>query len=271
MPELPEVETIKRQIENYLPLNIEKVHLGKNIKSILKINGFNPKGEIISSIDRYGKYLIFNLSDDLHILSHLGMSGSWQISNKNIMKKHTHLKIKCSSRKKEIYLSYVDPRRFGQLHFANSKYIKDKISKLGIDVSTRKFTPKYIYDVCQKYGTHQIKSLLLEQKYFAGIGNYMASEICALSKIHPERIAKKITSDDAICIKKSTNNIIKKNIKSKGLSFHGGYIDATGQKGEALSNLVVFFQKNCGMCDGDVKKIKIKGRGTYYCPNCQSR
>ena len=270
MPELPEVETIRTQLSDSLPYKIKNVTYSKFHKSILKNKSFSPKGKVISEIKRKGKMLNFCLEGGNHILSHLGMSGSWQISRSKIEAKHTHIQLSCiDNSSNPIFLGYVDPRRFGTMYFLKQVEAEEKIATLGVDVSTKDFTGKYAFSIFQKRANVPIKALLLEQKYFAGIGNYIASEICALSKILPTRLARDITKTEADRIPKACFKVINQSIKSKGMTFHGGYVDATGSKGEGLKNLVVFYQKNCGMCKGEVTKIELKGRGTYFCPNCQ--
>ena len=212
----------------------------------------------------------FCLDRNFHIISQLGMSGSWRISSKKIFEKHTHLNMKAKHNGKTFFLAYVDPRRFGKMRFFNEKNAGEFFDKLGVDVSSKDFSADYIYSTFQVHPKKIIKSFLLEQKYFAGIGNYMASEILALSRILPTRECKTISKEEACKIKKSTKKVIEGSLKKQGLTFSGGYVDAHGEKGKALQNLVVFHQKICGMCKkADVIKTIIGGRGTFFCPKCQ--
>ncbi|OFZ77031.1 MAG: hypothetical protein A2451_11970 [Bdellovibrionales bacterium RIFOXYC2_FULL_39_8] len=272
MPELPEVETIKRQLTEYLPLSVNKSNIAPLAKKIIKTKKqFSLENIIITQIKRYGKYLIFYISEDKILLSHLGMSGSWQISNKPIDKKHTHLQLYCTnpSEKTSLFLAYIDPRRFGQIYFMNRAELEKKISTLGVDISTEDLTTEYIYQACQLHPQKKIKALLLDQKFFAGVGNYIASEICAHAHLLPARECRSISKKEAAKIKLATKKVIERSIKRNGLTFHGGYTDASGNKGEAIGNLIVFYQKQCGFCQSEIKKIIIDGRGTYFCPKCQ--
>jgi formamidopyrimidine-DNA glycosylase len=270
MPELPEVETIRKQLSKDIPCKILRVKKSKFVSSILKDCEFNPVGNSINKILRKGKMMEFDLGDGLHVLSQFGMSGGWIKSDLPTTLKHNHYELKCENENGVFYLSYVDPRRFGNIYVVRSEKCDEIKGRLGIDVSSRQFTPNALETLLQKHSKKELKPFLLEQKYLSGVGNYMASEICALSKILPTRLCGKITSAECKLIVDAAKKIIKGMIRSKGNTFSGGYRDATGDKGDGVKNLVVFYQETCGMCQkSKVKKIQQKGRGTYYCPKCQ--
>lgn len=270
MPELPEVETIRFQLDEQTPITIIGMELSQVVGSILKVQEFDPKGKIISHIERKGKLLDIILSDDFHILSHLGMSGSWRISREKVNEKHTHLQFEgLDKNKRTIYLAYIDPRRFGNMYFVKSTSAQKHFDKLGVDIGSRDFTPHYVYEVLKKYPTRQLKVHLLDQKFFAGCGNYIASEICARAGIRPTRRCGKVTKKECQDIVRATDEVLNPIMKSNGLTFSGGYSDTSGEKGEGLQHLVVFWQKECQMCGGPVKKIVLAQRGTFYCPHCQ--
>lgn len=271
MPELPEVETIRSQLAKITPFKIQKMDLSPVVSSILKDKSreFNPKGKTILEVDRKGKLLNFILENDQHILSHLGMSGSWRISDTKVDEKHTHLQFTGIVSGKKKYLAYIDPRRFGNMYFYKKDNAIEFMKGLGVDVSKDEFDDAYLLSVIKRFPDKQIKPFLLEQKYFSGVGNYMASEICALAGVRPSRRLSKITKVEVSKLVKATKDVIEGQIKYQGMSFSGGYKDAFGDDGGGLNNLVVFYQENCGMCGGPVKKIVMATRGTYYCPSCQ--
>lgn len=179
-----------------------------------------------------------------------------------------HFKIQTAKGQK--YLGYVDPRRFGQLDYLFQENAENKLAKIGPDLTSKEFNANYLFQVFQTHPDKILKPFLLDQKYFAGLGNYMASEICARSGILPDRKCKNINKEDCHKIKKASDSVINKSLAHQGLTFSGGYSDTTGSKGEGVLNLVVFHQKICGICKNtSVKKIIMKTRGTFYCPKCQ--
>jgi len=266
MPELPEVQTIKSQLTSYLPLKIKSTHKSKFINSINHTKIPNLKNKSIVKIDRHGKCLIFNFDNNTFLLSHLGMSGSWRISESKSTAKHTHFSFNTSTH----YLSYVDPRRFGHMYFFNSHELETYLSKLGPDLKSKKFSPAFILKSIQRFPNKEIKPFLLDQKYFCGSGNYIANEVCALSNINPLMKCSLLNERHAKKIHQAFRSILNAAIKNQGVTFQGGYSDAFGNKGQGVQNLVVFHQKVCGMCKKtQVKKVIQKQRGTFFCSTCQ--
>lgn len=268
MPELPEVLTICNQLSLELPIKIEKVQESIHLKKIVKVGyplSLNKK--TIHSIDRHGKYLIFKFESLPNVfVSHLGMSGSWQITREFNQDKHAHLILKT----KNNYLTYVDPRRFGKMQFLNEKEYNDFLKRQGKDAMASDFDAQYLFHIFQKHSSKVLKPFLLDQKYFSGIGNYMASEICARAFLLPHKSCKEITLWDCERMMTGLKSLLHHTIENKGVTFQGGYHDAYGNKGDGVKNLVVFHQQRCGMClQTSVKKIVLQGRGTYYCPHCQ--
>lgn len=273
MPELPEVETVRQQLSAALPLTILEEEMSTVINSLLKPqhHQFSPVGMVLREILRKGKLMTMVFSDDHYLLSHFGMSGGWRISEKKILEKHTHLQFKCQTKKgKTLYLAFVDPRRFGHLFFFNKENAQKKWNALGVDISTSEFNFEYLKPVLKKFPEKQLKPFLLDQKYFAGVGNYIASEICARAGIRPTRRNKLISDLEIHKIITATKIVIDGTLKTKGTTFSGGYADASGEKGLGVQHLVVFYQEVCQLCcKTPVTKIVLAGRGTYYCPNCQ--
>jgi formamidopyrimidine-DNA glycosylase len=271
MPELPEVETIKNQIAPHLPVKVEKVEYSDVSSSIIKDKEFNPMGKMLLKIERQGKVLLLIFENEQITISGLGMSGGWRVSPTKVLEKHTHFQIMSIKENGEkVFLAYVDPRRFGNLHFFKKPSADKWLTRLGADVSKDEFTPEYIFERCQKHPGKVIKAFLLEQNHFAGVGNYMASEICAHARILPDRLNKNITKKDALKLWEATALVLKGTVDSGGTTFSGGYKDTSGSQGEGVKSLVVFYQEVCRMC-GRTKVLKtiLKGRGTYHCPRCQ--
>jgi len=273
MPELPEVETIKNQIAPVLPMKVQVVEYSDVVGSILKEQEFNPVGRVLDSIERRGKVLLLHFGKGDLAISGLGMSGGWRLSKDKVCEKHTHIQFFLSSPKGKkivLYLAYVDPRRFGNFHYFKSEGATNWLKRLGTDVSSPEFNAQYIFEKCQCYPNKEIKPFLLEQNHFAGVGNYMASEICARAKVMPTRKGETISKKDALKLYMATQSVLKDSIATGGTTFSGGYKDTTGDAGMGVRHLVVFYQEVCQMCQKSivVKTIQ-KGRGTYHCPRCQ--
>lgn len=196
------------------------------------------------------------------------MTGSWRKSKAPLAEKHAHITLQGPCE----FLTYVDQRRFGHLYFFANKAELDKKLKVtvGVDLLSPDFTPEYILASIKKYPERAIKVHLMEQKIFAGTGNYICSEICARAGIRPTRKNKRITRAEVDKIHQATQVVIGGGIETGGTTFNGGYTDASGDPGDGVKHLVVFWQKICQLCGvTPVKKIFLANRGTYYCPQCQ--
>lgn len=290
MPELAEVETIRSQLTQFLPLKIVKIftssHIASFTKKIKTISNsssnhsikknleFDLEKSSIIEINRHGKFLIFKFNNDKYLLSHLGMSGHWQITQntqnkKNLQQyfKHAHLSLIGS----KTSFIYIDPRRFGMMSIMNKEELKCKLNSLGPDLTSKDMNKKHIKSATISYPNRSIKKLLLDQSLFAGMGNYLANEVCAHSKILPTRLAKNINDQEITSLNLAIKKVVKAAIRSKGTTLSkGGYKNAAGEFGQGINNLVVFYQDICGMCGiTKVTKTYLDGRGTYYCPKCQ--
>ena len=273
MPELPEVETIKNQIAPVLPMKVQGVEYSEVVNSILKDREFDPVGRVLESIERRGKVLLLHFGSGDLAISGLGMSGGWRISKSKVEEKHTHIQFFLSTlrgKKISLYLAYVDPRRFGNFHYFGEQGAAKWLTRLGADVSSSEFDSEYIFQKCQRYPNKEIKPFLLEQNHFAGVGNYMASEICARAGILPTRTGASLSKKDAQKLYKATQSVLDDTLATGGTTFSGGYKDTSGSAGQGVRHLVVFYQEICQLCGKTIviKTIQ-KGRGTYHCPRCQ--
>ena len=241
---------------------------------MVKVMDFDPTGFTIIKIRRHAKWLIFDLYPHGHLLSHLGMSGSWQMSHNPLAEKHGHIEFIDKSKSEFGVLTYIDPRRFGHFYALSSENFLEKVKELPEDVSSPEFDESRIALELFRFPGRPIKPHLLDQKAFPGVGNYMASEICARAGILPDRLAGDITADEIKKMKSAIDLVISGAVETKGTTFSGGYRDANGSKGEGVKHLVVFYQHHCQMCleRGKVTKViktTMAGRGTYHCPVCQ--
>lgn len=266
MPELPEVETIRLQLSHYLPFKIESLHSTPGLKQNILHTELPEIGLTITEIKRKGKMLDFVFDDGSHMLSHLGMTGTWLVGETIKSGKHTHLTLKSKTHT----LAYDDPRRFGHMYFYNAVEAQRKLDELGMDLADPELDLVYLTKAIKKYPDRALKVHLLDQKLFAGSGNYIANEICARARIRPTRKCGKVKVDEFSKILIAIHEVIGPALKSGGTTFQGGYRDSTGERGEGVQHLVVFYQKVCQICKKTpVKKIILAQRGTYYCPQCQ--
>lgn len=266
MPELPEVETIRSQLSEYLPLKILAVASTPQLKQNILHTDLDLKNKTLTAIKRKGKMLDFVFDDGSHLLSHLGMTGTWLIGESIKSGKHTHLTLTGDN----YTLAYDDPRRFGHMYYYNKEEAEKKLAELGMDLADSDFSLTYLESAIKRFPERALKVTLLDQKLFAGSGNYIANEICARAGIRPTRKCKNVKKDEFPKILKAIKEVLEPALASGGTTFQGGYRDSSGEKGKGVQHLVVFYQKICQMCKKTpVKKITLAQRGTYYCPKCQ--
>ncbi len=266
MPELPEVETIRTQLTHYLPLKINTFTQTKELKQNILHTDIDLKNKTLIAIKRKGKMLDFIFDDGSHLLSHLGMTGTWLIGEEIKTTKHTHLILKGE----KYTLAYDDPRRFGHMYYYTAEEAEKKLSELGMDLADPALDLAYLTAAIKRFPERALKVTLLDQKLFAGSGNYIANEICARALIRPTRKCKDVKKNEFPKLLKAISDVITPALASGGTTFQGGYRDSTGERGLGVQHLVVFYQKICQMCKKTpVKKIILAQRGTYYCPHCQ--
>lgn len=272
MPELPEVETVrkalKRKILNKKIINVEvfypKVVEYPSVEEFKKV----LIGRKIVDIKRYGKWLIFDL-DGYYLLSHLRMEGKYIYRNKDDeIGKHEHVSILFDD---NLDLRYRDVRKFGKMFLVKKDdlYTLTPLSKLGLEPWDKKLDSNYLKS---KYKNKRlpIKTVLLDQSIITGIGNIYADEILFLSKINPHKITSEITEKEMESIIKNTRLVLEKAIEKGGTTIRS-YTSEEGVTGLFQNDLLVHKRENekCYKCGSIIKRDKINGRSSYYCPKCQ--
>ena len=255
-----------------MPFKIKSFRTSPVSDSIIHTKMDKLKGRTILSVSRKGKMLDFLLDDGRHILSHLGMTGSWRISKEKSKVKHTHLEFESAhvGAHEAVHIYYVDPRRFGHMYLLDENGAQKKLNELGVDLKSPDFTLEYFSQSLRRYPERYIKVSLLDQKLFAGTGNYIANEICARAGVLPDRKVSTLSKKEITRLYQACAVVIDGATQTGGTTFQGGYADTTGSKGGGVSHLVVFYQKTCHLCKkAPVTKIELAQRGTYYCPRCQ--
>ena len=286
MPELPEVEVVKKSLEDKLKnLTIKRVFVNNNkLRYKIDNKAFSKiKGLKILSIKRRSKYLLINLDQNLTILAHLGMTGKFFILNKK--KKHKtsfYYSLKKDDAKhdhitfflnKGFQLIYNDVRKFGFIKLFKSQNIYDcsHLKFLGPEPLSKDFNTRYINDYLLDKKT-KIKDLLMNQKFIAGLGNIYCNEILHSCKISPNRIANMVNKNELIKIVRFTKKILKKSISQGGSSIKD-FTSAEGKNGSFQQKFNVYNRENSKCktknCLSIIKKIYMSGRSSFFCPWCQ--
>ncbi len=268
MPELPEVETVKEKLKKELlrkRIKDFKVFYNGIIATDLNFFKNNIINQEIVDITRRGKFLIFELSD-YYLVSHLRMEGKYFIKNiDEEINKHEHVIFYFD----DFTLRYHDTRKFGKMYLVpKDKLLSDTpLNKLGLEPWDKELNSSYLKD---KYNCNiAIKTLLLDQSIITGIGNIYADEILFLSKINPTKKGKDLKINELNKIIDNTKKVLEQGIKNKGTTIHS--FSSLGVIGDNQNHLLVHTKEGqpCPICSFIIKKIKVNGRGTYYCPKCQ--
>lgn len=275
MPELPEVEVVKLFLEPKL------LH-----KTITKIEILSPKSfigdpkKVINSkvvkFSRIGKQLSLHLSNHLILLIHLKMTGQLIYGGfmlghptSTINPKSTRLIFTFNDKSK---LFFNDQRKFGWVKLLSRAELVQAQSDLGLDIFDPKFSPKYLYSQLQK-SNRPIKAVLLDQHFFAGIGNIYACDSLFLAGIHPQIPSNKISLKEAKLIHKFLIEIMRQSVLVGGSTAKDKtYVKPDGTSGQNQFFFRVYQKKGepCLKCGTKIEYLKIGGRGTFFCPKCQA-
>ncbi len=271
MPEMPEVETVRRILNGkVVGKTISKVI----IKDPIIIKEINPvdfaiqvHGLTIEDVNRYGKYLFFNLGD-ITLVSHLRMEGKFFTYEEHEMEKHDHIAFQFTDGS---LLVYNDTRKFGTMHLMETdKMFEHKaLSKLGIEPLSEDLTAKYLK---AKAGnkTKTVKEFLLDQTVICGLGNIYVDEVLFMSKIHPKTSIINLKPRNYQAIVDNTNIVIAKAIAEGGTTVKS-FMASNEAHGLFQHSLNVYGRTGepCVVCATPIEKIKVGGRGTHFCPKCQ--
>ena len=283
MPELPEVETIKRFLE--------KAIVGQKIVKveILSKKQFpgNPKEiltEKILGVDRRGKILIIRLSNEKNLLVHLKLSGQliWApkagdrvtpgypipfLGGKELPGQSTRVIISINGGK----LFFNEIRKFGWMKIARTLTLnkEGELAKLGPEPFSSEFNEDYFKKVFSKT-SRPIKLILMDQEKIAGLGNIYANDALFEARIHPIRPANKLTDREIARLKKAILLVLKDGLAAGGTS-EIYFVRPDGSRGEYQKHYRVYQRdgEKCSRCQGIIKRINLSGRGTFFCPRCQ--
>ena len=271
MPELPEVETVKRGLANSI--------VGKTItdfscdwpkminKPVAKYKQ-TSKGLKVLSVERRAKMLIIKLSKGLNILVHLKMTGQLVYHGK--ANKFTHATFTFTDHSQ---LYYNDVRKFGWLRIYTDKELTDIIQgmKLGPEPLSTEFTLKYLQELAKTGKSRsRVKQFLMDNQNLVGVGNIYSDEVCFYAGINPARPVKKLTNQEIKKIYEGIKKILTAAIKAEGTTV-SDFRTAEGEAGGYSKYLKVYqrFGQKCYRCKGKVARMKMGGRTAHYCPVCQ--
>jgi formamidopyrimidine-DNA glycosylase len=268
MPELPEVETVRRSLRPVFGRRIAAVEvfesrlrrpLGADFPSQLT-------GRVIEDIDRRGKYLLFRLSGGHTLLAHLGMSGALLLQPAGTARAgHDHVRLQLSG---DLQLTFNDPRRFGLLTVGRGDAFAE-LANVGPDPLDPAFALHHFVALARGR-KKPVKNLLMEQRVLAGIGNIYANEILFRAHIRPGRQACRLTRAELARLFGATRAVLAHAIELGGSSI-SDYRDATGRPGYFHLRLAVYDRtgKPCPRCRTPIRRLVHAGRSSFYCPACQ--
>jgi formamidopyrimidine-DNA glycosylase len=273
VPELPEVETVRRDL---LAAGVigERI-TGATVLWERTLGGLAAQdftsaliNRMFTSIDRRGKYLVFTIDDGQRLLVHLRMSGSLELSFAHEpVDAHDRIIISFSSRQ----LRFHDPRKFGRMILTRDP--REIIGKLGPEPFSEELDHERFFTLLQpRRGS--IKALLLDQRFIAGIGNIYADESLFTARIHPQRTACSLSRQEASRLLKSIRTHLEDAIEHRGTSLGAGEgnFASDGRRGGHGTELFAFRRTGlpCPVCGTPIARMVISQRSTHYCPLCQT-
>ncbi|MFD1409941.1 DNA-formamidopyrimidine glycosylase [Kroppenstedtia eburnea] len=273
MPELPEVETVKRTLQKLITgKTVEEVKV--SLPRILQeppdpqLFGEMLKGRKVTGVERRGKFLrIF--FDPWVLVSHLRMEGRYSLeSAETPVAKHTHVIFRFTDGTE---LRYRDVRQFGTMHLwpKGEELNLPPLRKLGPEPLSEAFTLAGFAAGLAKRKTN-IKALLLNQEFLCGLGNIYVDEALFTAGIHPERRVQSLDSDEVKRLYKSIRSTLVKAVEAGGSSVRS-YVDGNGEMGMFQLQIQVYGKKGepCLHCGHPIERRVVAGRGTHFCPECQ--
>ena len=295
MPELPEVETLKRELAHAIVgLEVKNVKVLWT-KAVLSLSPLafarQIKNKTIKSVRRQAKILIIDFTDSTALAIHLKMTGQLIFVPKTpmtVIKKfpmtviggHPDNQIleKQPSRYTRLifdftdgsHLYFNDLRKFGWARLIDNAQLKNLTKHIGIEPLSPLFTDQALINIFKRYPNRTIKQILLDQTLIAGLGNIYTDESCFLAKVLPTRRDRPLKSAQSKILRAKIIAVLKLSIQKKGTSSRN-YRRADGSRGGFVPHLKVYGRAGllCKVCGQPIKKIKYNGRGTHYCAYCQ--
>jgi formamidopyrimidine-DNA glycosylase len=272
MPELPEVETVRRALEPFITGST--IMLAEVLSATLRTPLPQDIEKDISfrriiSVQRRAKYLLFELNGGVTIVIHLGMTGRLILETKSYTPiKHDHFILRLDNNKAIVY---NDPRRFGLINLIKTDQLSSHklFINLGPEPLSQDFTVKYLKDALKAKKT-SIKMAIMDSRVLVGVGNIYANEILFLARISPIRRVNDLNLSELEKIVRATKTILKNAIDSGGSSIRD-FLSIDSKKGGFQNNFAVYSKVGqvCQKCSATIVKIYQGGRSTFFCPKCQ--
>jgi formamidopyrimidine-DNA glycosylase len=273
MPELPEVETIRRQLAPHLEgrtfTSVEIRDFRWTLPAPPELIAAELTGARVERLGRWGKYMIWELDGDRSLIVHLRMTGSLLI-DADPESPYTRVRIELDD---DHVLTYVDPRRFGTAQLMLSAAARDEYLKarLGAEPMTPEFTVEYLR--AQARGrSAPVKAFILDQRRIAGVGNIYADEALYRAQVHPLRPAGTLTTPQWAALKVAIEDALAAGIDAKGASIDD-FRHVDGARGSFQDRFLVHTRAGepCPRCGTPIRKLVVGGRGTYVCEKCQRK
>jgi formamidopyrimidine-DNA glycosylase len=270
MPELPEVETIRRDLEKEI-VGHKIVDLWYDVPKMLQPSAQvveRIKGRHFVSAGRIGKLLLLGIENDGTIGIHLKLSGRLFIRKQSDPEdRFTHVTFKFEDGRE---LRFSEVRKFGYVKLIENV---DDLKKITDEYGPEPFTKDYTVDVVKNLlakSSRATKTLILDQKKIAGVGNIYADEALWYAKINPETSGNKVPDNQVEELYMGIIKALEQGIEDRGTSLDD-YLDIYGSQGKHAAHLNVFRQEGqpCSRCGTEIRKIRVGGRGTHFCPSCQ--
>lgn len=269
MPELPEVETVKRGLEILIDKKIIKIfRSNKKLRIASSLNLEILTGNKISAISRRARYLIIDFSNETSLILHLGMSGKVVIKNDFEKLKHDHFALNFCDNS---WMIFNDTRRFGFVDLIKTSEIKTHkmLAKLGFEPLSNQFNFAYLKEKLRNKKMN-IKTTMMDNEIVVGVGNIYINESLFDSGISPLRSANSLSESEIKKLIISIKKIIKKAIDLGGSSI-SDYVDAKGDLGYFQNNFKTYGRaaENCLQCKNEIQRIVQNGRSSFFCDKCQ--
>jgi formamidopyrimidine-DNA glycosylase len=271
MPELPEVETIVRELRPQLTgrtiTGVQNDWPNQINRPFLEQFRTRVSGRAILQINRRGKYLHFQLDGGEHLIIHLKMSGQLSVVDRmEPADKYVHTSFQLDDGNE---LRFRDVRKFGKVYLVQDP--GEILEKLGPEPLTPEFTPEWLCGAL-KERQRLLKPLLLDQTFIAGIGNIYADESLHRAGILPIRLSNSLSDEECQQLHSAIQETLAKAITHSGSSIDSVYVRPDGSSGEMQTELMVYGREGeaCYRCGQAIVKEAIGGRGSHYCLNCQS-